>query len=71
MVATSFAPIVAHYKRSPIIKVCSCGQEYTLEEWSALPYVGLFDIDEDDDQAAEMRNCPCGSSIAIELRQHR
>lgn len=44
-------------------KRCACGTRYTVDAWDALPYVG---VQEDDETALELRNCPaCGSSLSI------
>jgi len=43
-------------------KVCSCGVQYTLEAWCALPYVGVL---VDPDESFELRNCVCGSTLAV------
>lgn len=48
-----------------VIKVCACRSDFTVAEWQRLPHVG-----EQDDGAGgiiELRNCPCGSTIAVEL----
>jgi hypothetical protein len=46
-------------------KKCSCGREYTtLEAWDALNFVGTM---ADDAGALEMRNCVCGSTIAVRM----
>ena len=52
----------------PIIKKCGCGQTYTKDEWEKLEFVCVFDVEEDGAQDAELRNCPCGSSIAVYLK---
>jgi hypothetical protein len=49
-----------------IVKVCKCGQKFTETQWRALPLVGKMDYEEDGDKRLELRNCPCGSTIAIE-----
>jgi hypothetical protein len=47
------------------VKRCSCGRKYTtLEEWDALNFVGAMP---DDNGALEMRNCVCGSTIAVRM----
>lgn len=48
-------------------KTCACGLMYDEPAWCALPLVGYSDADEDGDKRIEMRNCPCGSTIAILL----
>lgn len=50
----------------PVVKVCSCGREYTAHGWSSLPLVGT--MPGADDQPIQLRNCiGCGSTIAIEM----
>ena len=47
-------------------KRCACcGAVYaTLEDWRSLHYVGSQAV---ADVALELRNCPCGSTLAIEV----
>lgn len=35
-------------------------------DWIAMPFVGI-QFGEDDDPALELRNCVCGSTLAIEV----
>jgi hypothetical protein len=49
----------------PVIKRCLCGASYTDETWKALRYVGLQDLG--DGELAELRDCTCSSTLAIEL----
>lgn len=51
-----------------IINHCSCGRAHTREQWSALEYCGVMDLD--GSQPLELRNCVCGSTRAIEI-EHR
>lgn len=44
------------------IKVCACGRAYSPAEWCALPFVGIM---RDDVETLELRNCTCGSTLAI------
>ena len=46
------------------IKTCGCGREYNQTAWLALVFVGL---QADEVETLEIRNCPCGSSIAVVL----
>lgn len=45
-------------------KRCSCGVAHDEASWSRLGMVGELD---DGEERIEIRNCPCGSSIAILL----
>lgn len=45
-------------------KVCGCGIAHDHIGWSALPVAGVM---RDDVEALELRNCPCGSTIAVQL----
>jgi hypothetical protein len=45
-----------------IIKTCACGAEYSLPRWKKLKLVGYH---ADDVERLELRNCTCGSTIAI------
>jgi len=49
-------------------KTCSCGKRYSSGTWKLLPYVGVHD---DGVERLELRNCVCGSTIAIELGPSR
>ena len=46
------------------IHTCSCGREFTEHAWNLLPYVGVM---RDDVERLELRNCPCGSTRALEI----
>lgn len=43
---------------------CACGKAHTLKDWHGLPIVGL-QADVDDGEALELRNCRCGSTLAV------
>lgn len=45
-------------------KPCGCGLVHDHAAWSALPYVGDM---HDEDVVLELRNCRCGSTLAIEV----
>jgi len=51
----------------PYWKECMCGRKFTKDQWKKLPLVGYFvAVDEDDKPfGAELRNCPCRSTISI------
>lgn len=53
-----------------LIKTCGCSLAFTAEGWKALPFVGWSDAYETEWPGLmaldEMRNCPCGSTIAIQ-----
>lgn len=44
------------------IKRCSCGKMYTHREWYSLPLCG---VGGDEVEKLELRNCSCGSTIAV------
>ena len=48
----------------PWPKTCSCGCSYTEGEWAMLVCIGRM-VDSVDD--IELRNCTCGSTIAVEI----
>ena len=56
---------VTEQASQPWPKVCGCGRSYQANEWGALPYVGIIDP-EDGGPVAVLRNCECGSTLAIE-----
>jgi two-component system cell cycle response regulator DivK len=48
-----------------IVKQCGCGREYNREEWLALSLCGRIHVPRSD-VSLELRNCVCGSSIAVQ-----
>jgi hypothetical protein len=48
-----------------MMKTCACGLCYSAEGWAALRYVGAMSDGEDGE--IELRDCACGSTLAIEL----
>lgn len=53
-----------------IIKRCGCGRVHTREGWGDLDYVGVWHVPADEtgpEERLELRNCPCGSTISIEV----
>jgi hypothetical protein len=56
-----------------VIKTCGCGRSYGRKSWRALPFVGRQHTPKDDygpAETIEMRNCPCGSTLAVEVEGH-
>ncbi len=51
---------------SAVVKVCGCGRIYTAAAWAALDVVGTMPSEEPTFDL-DMRNCPCGSTIAIQV----
>jgi hypothetical protein len=53
-------------------KRCGCGRVHTPEAWQALRLAGCLDALDDDGvpYTLELRDCGCGSTIAIELPRH-
>ena len=49
---------------APLVKRCACGRTFTAHEWSLLVFVGRM---MDPEESIELRNCPCGSTVAIEV----
>lgn len=47
-----------------IVKTCRCGKRYTAAEWEKLHYVGVMG---DDVERIELRDCTCGSTVAVVL----
>ncbi len=45
-------------------KQCGCGCSYTEHEWALLKFVGTM---VDDVESCELRNCACGSTIAMPI----
>lgn len=53
-----------------IAKECSgCGLQHTAEDWTLLPYVG--DQEWPPSRTVELRNCCCGSTLALEVESCR
>jgi hypothetical protein len=48
------------------LKRCGCGRCFTRAQWRELQYVGA---QADDVETLELRNCPCGSTIAVVVEQ--
>jgi two-component system cell cycle response regulator DivK len=48
-----------------IVKQCGCGREYTRDQWVALGLCGRMHVP-GSAIALELRNCVCGSSIAVQ-----
>jgi hypothetical protein len=46
-------------------KRCACGAQYSRAEWTKLALVGRLTAADND--RLEIRNCVCGSSIAVEI----
>ncbi len=54
-----------------IIKKCSCGRTYTEAQWKKLKKIGEQKTEADEFGPAELlelRNCPCTSTLAIEIQ---
>ena len=51
---------------SDVVKRCSCGREFTRSQWSLLARCGRMHLARRD-AMIELRNCPCGSSMALQL----
>jgi CheY-like chemotaxis protein len=49
-----------------VVKRCGCGREFTRSQWVALPRCGRMHLARRD-KAVELRNCACGSSLALQL----
>jgi hypothetical protein len=47
-----------------IVKSCACGLNFTAHEWALLALVGTM---MDPVESIELRNCLCGSTIAVEV----
>jgi hypothetical protein len=50
----------------PIVKSCRCGKDFTADAWLDLIPIGLMDGG-DDYTMLDLRNCPCGSTICVEV----
>lgn len=56
-------------ERKVVVCRCACGRTYTHAEWSLLDLVGYqAEPEDEDDRPLELRNCPCGSTRAVEVR---
>lgn len=56
---------------SDIIKRCGCGRQYTDAEWKKLQKVGEQHTAADEfgpEELLELRNCPCKSTLAVEIQ---
>lgn len=64
---TGLVAATSRRARAKLAAACGCGKRFSAEEWRELAYVGI-----QDDGAGgflELRNCPCKSTIAVELPQ--
>lgn len=52
----------------PPVKSCKCGLAFDESAWRALPLTGT--MSDGDGGELELRNCHCGSTIAIEIVPH-
>ncbi len=58
-------------------KRCSCGRTFTRQEWEGLPLLGLQPPGESPQgqghlwYGQELRNCPCGSTLAVEVEPYK
>lgn len=50
---------------SDVLKTCPCGRTFTFDQWRELPGCGR--MDDGDGGALDLRNCPCGSTIAVDV----
>jgi hypothetical protein len=48
-----------------VVKTCNCGETYTAETWPLLPMPQGGGRWADGDEVLELRNCICGSTIAV------
>ncbi|HTB73057.1 MAG TPA: response regulator [Polyangiaceae bacterium] len=62
-------PLVAALPRG-VVKRCSCGREYTRNQWFGLPRCGRMHLARRD-TVVELRNCACGSSLSLQLDDAR
>ncbi len=52
--------------RAMVVSACGCGRNYTHSGWSTLALVGVQDDGAGlPDSVLELRNCSCGSTLAI------
>lgn len=50
-----------------ILKTCSCGRTFTMAQWLELGAAKFWKL---GDELLELRNCPCGSTNAIEITEN-
>jgi hypothetical protein len=55
----------AALRASSPVKHCGCGATHDREAWRSLPLAGIM---VDGDELLELRNCRCGSTIALPLQ---
>ena len=65
MLDTSPAAYASTLPPPPAPKQCGCGLSHDAAAWRALPFVGFM---LDEAETIELRNCACGSTLAIEVR---
>ena len=52
-------------RNSGVIKECPCGESYGMDGWLALPLCGRMRVAQPPDTTLELRNCACGSTLAL------
>ncbi len=51
----------------PTVKMCACcAASYDRDAWSLMPLLRRHRMD-DDEPTLEYRNCPCGSTLAVDV----
>lgn len=59
--------VITGARREFAAKRCACGACYaTRAEWAALPAIGVW---RDSVADLDLRNCACGSTLAVELER--
>jgi hypothetical protein len=54
----------------PVVKRCSsCERVFTLTQWGALKSLGIQSFEDDDIPPLELRNCMCGTTLAVEVKK--
>lgn len=54
-----------------IVQCTKCSRQHGPRQWQELPLIGTQPVEADEEGPAytlEMRNCPCGSTLAVDLR---
>lgn len=52
------------------VKACACGLQYSLEAWERLELLAArWDAGNDGIDVLQLRNCRCGSSIAVPVEE--
>lgn len=55
-----------------VFKTCSsCQRDFTTAQWADLKQIGVQRFDDPEIAPLDLRNCPCGTTLALEIKGDR